>query len=125
MFLAQGLTIHMIVKKQVEMKKQRQQTIIIITGIVIAFIISLNLVRANSLTELSHKNLATIHTTADQVASEVDMHHVVVFNNSNEIIFEIEAPASEVSDNVHLKRFLNLCDFVLSSGDFMFYHLNK
>lgn len=107
-------------------KSIKKQLLVIILGVAVAVLISFNMTKANSI------------STPDKIASLVDQSKmnkaqdnfessamIVVYDKSYTEVFKLEVDEESRNENIHLSRFLSLCDFIMEINNTFIYLLKK
>ncbi|GEM_PF-4947297 len=106
-------------------KSLKKQLLIILVGVAVAVLISFNITNATG-SNSTEKIASLVERSSDQNSNDlIESELIVVYDQSYNEVFKIEVDESSKNSNVHLSRFLKLCDFVMKSNNTFIYLLNK
>ena len=106
-------------------KSIRKQLFIILLGVAVAVLISFNMAKAEN-TGTTDKIASLVERSnnpGDELKSASEL--IVVYDKAYEEVFRIEVDDNAKKENIHLSRFLGLCDFVMEINNTLIYLLKK
>ncbi|MEM8894972.1 MAG: hypothetical protein AAGC88_10375 [Bacteroidota bacterium] len=106
-------------------KSLKKQLLIILVGVVVAVLISINMTKAEGI-GTTDKIASLVESNSKQSDQSLNASElIVVYDQSYNEVFKIEVDESSKQSNIHLSRFLELCDFVMEINDTFIYLFNK
>ncbi len=107
-------------------KSLKKQLIVIALGVAVAVLVSINMTKAEGIA--GPEKIASLidHSTSGNSIIENDPSAmIVVYDKTYSEVFKLEVDEESKDDNVHLSRFLSLCDFVMEINNTFIYLLKK
>lgn len=104
----------------------KKQLFVILLGVAVAVLVSINMTRAEGFsTKDKIASLVNQSTKQDQLDPLEVSPIIVVYDKSYTEVFKLEVDEAAFNDNIHLTRFLSLCDFVMEINNTFIYLLKK
>lgn len=107
-------------------KSIRKQLLVIILGVAVAVLISINMTKAEGI--VTTDKIASLVDRSTSNASITEMEPstmIVVYDKTYNEVFKLEVDEESKEANIHLSRFLSLCDFVMEINNTFIYLLKK
>ena len=107
-------------------KSLRKQLLVIIAGVAVAVLISVNMTRAEGIK--GSDKIASLIGRGNIDTPIIDIEPsamIIVYDKTYAEVFKLEVDDASKNDNVHLSRFLSLCDYVMEIDNTFIYLLKK
>lgn len=107
-------------------KSLKKQLLVIALGVAVAVLVSINMTKAEGIE--GHEKIASLidhGMTSNTIIESEPSAMIVVYDKTYSEVFKLEVDEESKNENVHLSRFLSLCDFVMEINNTFIYLLKK